>query len=295
MSEPWRFSTHGGHPTESSRHAASDIDTLIAAAEAAGLSSFGLVAHQPRADRRFTYEEERHLSLDDLAADYRRFLERSAAAVEAYDGPMQLLRGIELENLPPPEETADLGAASFEWRGDGLDFAVGSAHWVRGLPIDVDQEQWQRAAEVCGDAEALVVRYYEELDAYLDLHRPDIAGHLDVIRLFAPDVATTATAEVRAAVAAVLATVRRVDALVEMSASKAVLGMIAEPYPAGWIVERARDLGCVFTLGDDSHSADAVGAGLDLAREHLLRHNVREVTKLERCGGGVERIAVPLD
>lgn len=294
MREPWRFSLHGGHSRESSRHATGDIDALIAAAERSGLTTFGLVAHQPRADRRFMYPEERELSPEDLAADYAAFLERSAAAVEAYRGPVQLLRGVELENLPPLDGTPDLEAASFRWREHGLDFSVGSAHWVRGLPIDVDREQWEAAAEACGGAEVMVLRYYEELDAYLALHRPDIAGHLDVIRLCAPDVAVTATPRVREAVAAVLETVRDMGALVEVNPSKAVRGLIAEPYPAAWIVERARDLGCAFTFGDDSHDAEAVGAGLDLAREHLLRLGVREVTRLERRGGGVDRAVVAL-
>lgn len=34
------------------------------------------------------------------------------------------------------------------------------------------------------------------------------------------------------------------------------------------------------TFGDDSHSAEAVGTGLELARAHLLRHDLREVTTL---------------
>jgi histidinol-phosphatase (PHP family) len=292
--EPWRFSLHGGHASESSRHATSDIEALVAAAEVAGLTTFGLVAHQPRSDRRFTYEEERGLSLEDLAADYATFLERSAALVEAYRGPVQLLRGVELENLPPLDETPDLEAASFRWREHGLDFVVGSAHWVRGMPIDVDREQWDAAAEACGGAEELVLRYYEELEPYLAMYRPHIVGHLDVIRLFAPEVAVTETPQVRAAVDAVLATVRRIDALVEVNPSKVVRGMIEEPYPAGWIVERARDLGCVFTFGDDSHAAEAVGARLELAREHLLRHDVREVTRLDRSPAGVERVVVAL-
>jgi histidinol-phosphatase (PHP family) len=293
--EDWRFSLHGGHASESSRHATSNIDALVAAAEAAGLVTFGLVAHQPRSDQRFTYEEERGLSLDDLAADYTRFLERSAAALEAYKGAVQLLRGVELENLPPLDETLDLEAAGFRWQEHGLDFVVGSAHWVRGMPIDVDRDQWDAAAEVCGGAEELVLRYYEELDPYLAMYRPDIAGHFDVIRLFAPELAVTETLRVREAVDAVLATVQRVDALVEVNPSKAVRGMIEEPYPAGWIVERARDLGCAFTFGDDSHAAEAVGAGIDLAREHLLRHGVRDVTRLDRHGDGIARVVVPLD
>jgi histidinol-phosphatase (PHP family) len=293
--EPWRFSLHGGHSRESSRHAPADIDALVAAAERTGLATFGLVAHQPRADRRFMYEEERELTPADLADDYATFLERSAAAIEAYSGPVHLLRGVELENLPPLDGTSDLEAASFRWREHGLDFSVGSAHWVRGLPIDVDREQWEAAAEVCGGAEALVLRYYEEFDAYLALHRPDIAGHLDVIRLYAPDATVTETPRAREAVEAVLQTVRRVDALVEVNPSKAVRGLIAEPYPAAWIVEQARDLGCVFTFGDDSHDAEAVGAGLELAREHLLRLGVHEVTTLERSGGGVERVVVGLE
>ena len=300
MTEPWRFSLHGGHPSESSRHATSNIAELIAAAEAADLASFDLVAHQPRLDVRFLYEEERAegLTPDHLAADYARFLERSADAIAGYAGPVRLLRGLELENLPPlgswplPEDATSLEAAVSGWRDDRLDFVVGSAHWVRGLPIDVDRAQWEVAAEACGGADGLIIRYYDELDTYLGLHEPDIAGHLDVIRHFAPSTRVTETPAARAAVDQVLRTVIRIGALLEVNPSTAVRGMIEEPYPAGWIVERARDLGCAFTFGDDSHSAGAVGTGLKLARAHLLRH---KVTTLQRGDDGVERVIVPLE
>ncbi len=49
------------------------------------------------------------------------------------------------------------------------------------------------------------------------------------------------------------------------------------------------------TFGDDSHSAEAVGTGLELARAHLLRHDLREVTTLQRGDDGVERVVVPLE
>ena len=124
MTNDWRFSFHGGHNSESPRHASSDVDALVMAAEETELAAFGLVAHEPRREERFVYAEEsaEGLTPDDLAADYARFLERSAEAIAGYRGPVHLLRGIELENLPPLEEWGGAPPRPSSWREDGLDF-----------------------------------------------------------------------------------------------------------------------------------------------------------------------------
>ncbi len=66
------------------------------------------------------------------------------------------------------------------------------------------------------------------------------------------------------------------------------------PYPAPGSWMRAGP-GIPKSFGDDSHSAAQVGAGIDEARRYLLAHGVREITRLRRGKGGLNRERVPLE
>ena len=69
---------------------------------------------------------------------------------------------------------------------------------------------------------------------------------------------------------------------------------LTTPYPAPWIVQLAQEIGVPFCFGDDSHSVDAVGVGLEEGRAYLLDLGVETITKLTRSGGGVVKEIVPL-
>lgn len=53
-------------------------------------------------------------------------------------------------------------------------------------------------------------------------------------------------------------------------------------------------MGVPFCFGDESHSPDLVGAGIDRAREYLLESGVETVTVLDRDGDNVSRRCVRL-
>jgi len=58
-----------------------------------------------------------------------------------------------------------------------------------------------------------------------------------------------------------------------------------EPYPAPWIVEMARQENIGFCFGDDSHSPDTVGIGINEGRDYLLSCKVEFITVLTRKSG----------
>ncbi len=70
---------------------------------------------------------------------------------------------------------------------------------------------------------------------------------------------------------------------------------LGDPYPAPWLVDRARDMGVPFCFGDDSHGPAQVGDGVERARDYLLRHGVTTIQGLLRRDGAIVAERIPLE
>jgi histidinol-phosphatase (PHP family) len=90
-----------------------------------------------------------------------------------------------------------------------------------------------------------------------------------------------------------LEAVREADAILDLNTAAYRKGLDT-PYPAPWLVARARDMGIGFCLGDDSHGPAQVGAGIDDGRRYLLAHGVDAVTVITKESGRVIRRRAPL-
>lgn len=69
-----------------------------------------------------------------------------------------------------------------------FDFFIGSVHHVHTIPIDFDQEMYQKAlSAVGGTEESLFEAYFDAQFQMLEALRPAVVGHFDLIRLFSAD------------------------------------------------------------------------------------------------------------
>lgn len=79
-----------------------------------------------------------------------------------------------------------------------IEFLVGSVHHVNEIPIDFDRATFQRALESLASPsstepvgatgmEALLCRYFDAQYSLLDQFRPEVVGHLDLCRLYSPE------------------------------------------------------------------------------------------------------------
>lgn len=290
---PWRFSMHGGHARESSAHGQSSLHELLDRAVAIGLEAYGLSQHAPVSDARFLYDDEREagLDLDGRMAQFQAYASASAAAVEAYRDRIEVLRGLEAEVVPADSYATDTQRLRARFQ---FDYVVGSVHWVDDQPIDVSPGHFATAVERAGGLPALLARYYDDLAAMVEALRPEVLGHFDLPRLFSEGEPAHEDARVRAARSAALELIGRHGALLEVNTAGIRKGL-GSPYPVSAVLIEGRDLGVRFTLSDDSHHVDHVGAGLAEGRAHLLSAGVTTVWRLRRTEqGAIERIEVPL-
>ena len=301
---PWAVSLHGGHSGEFCDHGKGTLREIVVAAVSRGYHTFGVTEHAPRFHERYLYPEEAAIGWDieKVQRDFEAYARESAALVancglriadcglknENATAPQAfcLLRGFEVEVVPP----GDYGRLMNELRErHGFDYVVGSVHWVNDVITDHSKAKFDEAAAKCGGQEALAVRYYEQVAEMVEAIRPEVVGHLDVIRKYASPRQAVETPRARDAAREALCVIRKYGCILDVNTAGLRKGL-GSPYPAPWLLRMAVhdfDIGVCF--GDDSHSPEDVGAGIIETRQYLLENGVEHITYLAREGQTIVR------
>lgn len=292
MTTPWLVSLHGGHSGAYCDHAEGPLAGFVAAAVARGCPVYGLTEHAPRVEPRHLYDEERAqgwdcATLDGLFTAYAEEVDRLKAA---YAGQITLLKGFEAEVIPEANYVEVMMGLRAR---HGMEYMVGSVHWVAGHIIDYTPARFAAAVADCGGLEALAVRYYGLVADMAKSLRPEVIGHLDLVRRNAPSDEAVDTPAIRTAAEAALDVIAATGALLDVNTGAYRKGM-KTPYPAPWLVRAAHARGIGFAFGDDSHRASEVAAGIVEARQYLLELGVTSVAVLKPDGAGVCREDVAL-
>ncbi len=288
----WYVSLHGGHTGEFCDHGTSTLRAVLEAAVSKGFSVYGVAEHAARVEERFLYPNERRLgwTIEKVQEDFERYAKAIFDLAEEFDGRLTVLRGMEAEVVP----TACYAELMLGYRERfGFDYMVGSVHYVDEMSVDDTPELFEQAMEAHGGLEPLAIRYYETLAAMVEALRPDVVGHFDVIRKLGWKYGDVATPAIRRAAGDALDIVRQQGCILDLNTG-GYRKELGTPYPDVWVVERAREMGIPFALGDDSHGPDEVGDGFERGRQYLLENGVTTVTVLQRAGDVITRETVPL-
>ena len=278
---PW-FSYHSGHSGEFCGHAKDDLAAVIESAIAAGFTHYGLSEHCPRYRPEDLYAEEIDAGLDPAAllSTFTRYAQHALSLRERYADRIEVLVGFETERLPPDRWAEQMRAirasAPFE-------YVVGSVHDVGGRYVDYKPELTAQIAADLGGREALHIAYFEAVADLVQTLRPEVVGHIDLVRKFDGPDATFSPRALRhaeRALEAVLACSAVLD--VNCGAHRRNLSPV---YPLPPILKRAREMGIGVTLGDDSHGANTVGVGLADCLRAIADAGYREVHYLARRDG----------
>lgn len=276
----WKVSLHGGHSGEFCDHAEGTLREMLEAAVRFGYHTFGVSEHVPRIETRFLYAEETELGWDveKLKRDFENYARTVFALAEEFADRLIVLRGCEGEVVP----TARYVELMNDWRRQyGFDYIVGSVHFVSEIQIDGPKENFERAIDYHGGLEPLVLHYYETLAQMVQALKPEVVGHLDLVRKNGQFFGPVETPTIKRMVEQVLETVREHDAILDLNTAGWRKGLDT-PYPAPWVVQLAERMGIGFCFGDDSHTPDQVGAGVNESKQYLLENGVQSVTVLTR-------------
>jgi histidinol-phosphatase (PHP family) len=182
--------SHHSHSGQFCAHARGTLEQVVQAAVRRGFATYGLSEHAPRGSPDDLYPEERDAGLTpaDLAVRFDAYVAEAHRLREAYAGQIELLVGLETENISP-EDLAQLEGVLAKY-GTQIEYVVGSVHHVRGTPIDFDRSTYGRALAAFGTGPTAASDF---LSAYFDAQyelllriRPEVVGHIDLCRLYEP-------------------------------------------------------------------------------------------------------------
>lgn len=276
------FSYHGGHSGEFCRHAKGQLSAVVEAALAAGFTTYGLSEHCPRFQPEHLYPDEVGLTPPELQQLFASYVRTALELRERHRDQLELLIGFETESLP----VAGWATTMQEIRQSApFDYVVGSVHSLGDTWIDLSAEVAERAAHESGGWEAARCKYFDLLASLVETLRPEVVGHVDLIRRFeAPGFAFSAQALRHAE--RVFEAALAAGSAIEVNAAPARRGF-GPVYPGPQLLRRARELGVPVTLGDDSHGPEAVGVGLDACLQAIAAAGYSAVHYLTRREGQV--------
>ncbi|HEX2677262.1 MAG TPA: histidinol-phosphatase [Polyangiales bacterium] len=280
---PW-FSYHGGHSGEFCKHAKGGLEAVVQRAIEAGFSHYGLSEHVARFRNEDLFPEEiaQSVTPDSLLTTFDAYFAHARALQERYADRIDLLVGFETERLPPGDWATRMREARSRTRADYL---VGSVHDIDGLVVDYKPEVTREVAEKLGGVEEMHVRYFDALAELVTELKPEVVGHIDLIRKFdgeTPAFGKRAWTHLERTLEAV----RAAGAVLDVNAATRRRGL-GPVYPLPEILQRACAMGIGVTLGDDSHGAHDVGVGLDACMQAITAAGYREVSYLAHEDGRV--------
>lgn len=278
----WMTSFHGGHCGQFCDHASGTLEETVQSAIEKGFTTYGLSEHSPRyeEDQIFQDEKDNGYTVEKLIEEFERYAVEADRLKNAYSDRIELLKGFETEFVS--EEY--LSKMDSIRKNGTFDYVVGSVHHVKGICIDAFPEWTVRAVEVCGGVEPCIVEYYQSVARMVDYLKPEIVGHLDLFKKFGDDLGPLDTPKVRSQMESTLEVIKKNGAVLDLNVYPFRKGK-TEPYPAPWIVDMAKQEGIGFCFGDDSHSPESVGVGLDEGREYLLNCGVESVVSFTNRNG----------
>lgn len=283
------FSYHGGHSGQFCGHAKGDLEGVVQAAIERGFSHYGLSEHCPRDRAADLYPEEQAEGVAGLAAKFDAYVTEARRLQGEYGDRIDLLVGFETERLPPTRWAERMASLRTQTRAD---YIIGSVHDVDGTWVDWSKEMTADAAEAAGGREALDIKYFEALAELVSTLRPEVVGHIDLVRKFDGNGATFSK-RAMAACERALEAAKSVSAVLDVNPGAMRRGL-SPVYPLPSILRRAQAMGVGVTLGDDGHGPHDVGAGLPECLGAIADAGYTHVDYFARVDGAVARRQAPL-
>jgi histidinol-phosphatase (PHP family) len=284
------FSYHGGHSGEFCGHAKGKLEPVVQRAIEAGFTHYGLSEHCPRYRDQDLYGEEQAAGMTpaSLLATFRAYIDEAFMLRERYADRIQVLVGFETERLPPGDWLARMrelrALAPFE-------YVIGSVHDVDGVWVDYKREVTEELAEQVGGRARLQARYFDDVADMVRALKPEVVGHIDLIRKFeGPEASIDPAAWPH--LEGALEAVRDAGAALDVNCGASRRGL-SPVYPLPAILKRAREISVGVTLGDDGHGAHDVGVGLDSCMQALNAAGYRELRYLARDRDGARGLSSP--
>ncbi|KAL8940561.1 MAG: hypothetical protein Q9216_002748 [Gyalolechia sp. 2 TL-2023] len=272
--------SHHSHSGQFCAHARDTLEGVVKAAIDKNMQVFALTEHMPR-EKQDLYPEEiaagySEEKLLDIFSDYYN---EALRLQRKYASELNIFIGTEIDWIrPSSKHFIENLFSTFQ-----LQLFIGSVHHVHGIPIDYTAGLFQQARLTSGGSnERLFEDYFDLQHDMLEVLKPPIVGHFDLIRLKSddPGLSFVEMQSVWQKVRRNLALVSSYRGILELN-SAALRKGLEEPYPNAEICKEFLALGGQFTLSDDSHGIDQIGSNYRDLLRFAEKVGITQITFLE--------------
>lgn len=172
---------------------------------------------------------------------------------------IELYLGLEIDFIP-----GITGVNSLTFQALGLDYTIGSIHIFKTgdqaeyICLDESDAEFERLLrDLFGrDVKRLIKHYYSLIRDMVEQGRPDVIGHLDVVKKFnwGSKYFNEEDSWYRREVLETLPVIASSGAVLEVNTGGISRGYIQDPYPSQWILRECNKLGIPIMLNSDAHS-----------------------------------------
>lgn len=168
-------------------------------------------------------------------------------------------------------------------REDGFDYIIGSAHYVKKdgeyYPIDYDLGNTKKAIEVFGSPLKLAENYFESLCEYIEIKKPDIVGHFDLITKYDEQetLLFLGDSEYMEIAKKYLKRALKSDPVFEINTGAISRGLRNTPYPCEELLYELFKNDAKIILSSDSHKKEDLAFWFKEAKDMLYDIGFRDV------------------
>ena len=242
-------------------HAQDQLEAIIQTAISKGFRVLALTEHMPLISASDLYPEQlpptslvnTSETLASLSMRHASYLFEAERLRSVYAPQIKLVIGFEGEWIRPDYAPLITSLSSHP----SVDFFIGSVHHVNEIPIDYNLATYGTARNEpsCGGTDRGLFRvYYDAQFQMLQMLKPKLVGHFDLIKLFSdePGMDLRVWPDVWERVERNLRFIVQYGGLVELNTAALRKGL-KEPYPGKVVSEEFLRLGGRLSLSDDSH------------------------------------------
>lgn len=232
-----------------------------------GFSSLGFSGHS------FT-----SFDLDYCIKDENAYIKECRRLQKKYEDKIEILCGIE-RDFYADNQYPD------------LDYIIGSVHYVKAgeeyIAVDLFDGQLEAVnRHFGGDYLKFAESYFENVSKLPQVHKTDIIGHFDLIKIFNADgklFDENCERYKKAAIKAVDELIKY-DVLFEINTGAIFRGRRQEPYPSEFILEYIASKGGKVILNGDSHEINALGYRFKESAELAKKCGFKSIYRITKDG-----------
>lgn len=271
MLAPQPVSVHGGHSGQFCSHAKDTLEAIIRAYIDKGYPWVGITEHMPPVSNAFVYPEEKSagLNAESLNKRFTDYMTTCRRLQARFVGDIRIYVGFETETCSGSIDFAKSLIGTFS-----PDYVVGSVHHVSDIPFDYSKRCYNQAADSCGGLDGLYEAYFDQQYEMIQALKPQVVGHLDIIRIYDPDYRSRLVKPaIWEKLVRNLQLIKQLGLILDFNLRPLSRGQ-SEPYLSAPILGKASEMGMDVVPGDDSHGVADIGTSIHRAIEMLAAAGV---------------------